>query len=78
MKDTTFKINNNGKLLEYTILKVLVPQNSKFQYLIYTDGKETFASRFDSINGEIILNPVEEDYEWHYIEQSMLKENENE
>lgn len=78
MKDNTFKINKDDKTYEYTILKVLVPDNIKFKYLIYTDGSENFASRFDIVDEQIVLNPIEEEYEWNYVNENIELEDKNE
>ena len=72
MRDITFKVDENGTLIEYKVLKILVPENSHYKYLVYTNNNiDKFASRFEIINGEIILKPIEEKYEWDYIDENI-------
>ena len=44
MNGLTFKFSDNGE--EYKVMDILAPSNSKYQYIIYTNGEEIFASRY--------------------------------
>ncbi len=67
MENLTFELDNN----KYKILKVIAPDDMSVQYLIYTDGINKYASRYEFNNGSIILNPVNEENEWIYINEVM-------
>ena len=78
MQNLRFSINDNGVLTEYKILKILTPSNSDFQYIIYEDDKNnTYASRYELKNQEVILKPIEESYEWEYIDGYLEGEKSN-
>lgn len=71
MNDLTFKVMVDGNELEYKVLKILTPYNSKHQYVIYTDDNiNHYASRYELVDGKIILKPILEEYEWDYIEKN--------
>ena len=68
--DNTFKFEENGE--EYQIVKILNPKNIIYDYIIYTNNNNDFyASRYELVNNEIRLNPIEEEYEWDYIDKEM-------
>ncbi len=70
MNNLRFSINENGILTEYKILKLLAPPNGKYQYVIYTkDDGNTYASRYEITNGNVVLKPIEEEYEWQYVDK---------
>ena len=68
MKDMIFKVDNN----EYTIVKSIQKDNSNF--IIYKDkNNEVYASKFEIISNELILNPIKDENDWDYID-SILEE----
>lgn len=71
MNDLTFEIEVDGKSIKYNIIKILAPEDSDIQYIVYTDGKEKYVSRYSFDNGKIKLNPVENETEWKYINTVM-------
>ncbi len=76
MNSDSFKFEENGE--EYKIIKVLNPKNILYDYIIYTnDGVNIYASRYQINNGNVNLTPVEEEYEWNYLDE-YLKEAHNE
>lgn len=76
MNNDTIKFEENGE--EYKIIKILNPNNILYDYIIYTnDGANIFASRYKVNNGQIELTPIEEEYEWNYLDE-YLKEVTNE
>ena len=75
MNNDTFKFEENEK--EYQIIKIINPKNVFYDYIIYTnDGVNLFASRYKVNNGQIELSPIEEEYEWNYLDE-YLKEVKN-
>lgn len=68
MKDKTFSVKSDGVEYNYKIIKILCPSNVQYKYIIYTDGKEIFASRFEKQNEDIILKDIEKQSEWNYID----------
>lgn len=76
MKDNTFKIKVDDKEIEYTIIKILLPKDMPYKYVIYTeDNKEIYASRFNIENDQVILENIENQYEFDYIDSEMEKDN---
>ena len=61
---------------EYHVIKVLNPKNSKYNYIIYEDDSDTYASRYEIIDGQIKLFDIEDDDEWIYIHENMEDQNE--
>ena len=71
----TFKFEENGE--EYQIIKILNPKNILYDYIIYTnDGVNLYASRYKVKDNQIELSPIEEEYEWNYLDEH-LKEVKN-
>ncbi len=72
MNGLTFKFSDNGE--EYKVMDILAPSNSKYQYIIYTNGEEIFASRYSvSKDKKVTLSDVEEEYEWDYIDKVLME-----
>lgn len=71
MNDLTFELEVDGKVIKYNIIKILAPEDSNTQYIVYTDGKEKYVSRYSFDGGKIKLNPVETENEWKYINTVM-------
>ena len=69
MKELTFKIDPKGK--EYKVIDITTPKDGKYQYIIYTDGEEIYASRY-TVNGtEVSLSNIEDESEWDYIDKRL-------
>lgn len=76
MLDTTFKVEEDGILKEYKIVKILTPKNSTNRYIIYTDSNnEYYASKYETQNNEIILKEITDEIEWNYIQERMKEIN---
>ena len=74
MTQDTFKFEENGE--EYKIIKVLNPSNILYDYIIYTnDNENIYASRYKVINEKIELFPIEEEYEWNYLDKYLMEAN---
>ena len=72
MEDNKFTVEIDGKIIEYTIIKILLPKNSQFKYLVYTEnGEDIYASRFKKDNDKIVLEDIEYQYEFDYIDKAM-------
>ncbi len=80
MKDLTFKVNENGKIINYNIIKYF-KYNGK-DYIIYNEENkdEIYASSYIIENNELILNKIETESEWDYIDLVLedMDKNENE
>lgn len=74
MTQDTFKFEENGE--EYKIIKVLNPSNILYDYIIYTnDNENIYASRYKVVNEKIELFPIEEEYEWDYLDKYLMEAN---
>lgn len=74
MAQDTFKFEENGE--EYKIIKVLNPSNILYDYIIYTnDNENIYASRYKIVNEKIELFPIEEEYEWNYLDKYLMEAN---
>ena len=81
-----FKIISDGKEINCNIIMTFKDEGNNINYIVYTDGTkdpegdlEIYASRYDFLNGEYILKPIENDYEWDLIDnmlESKSKESE--
>ncbi len=76
MNDLTFKVNENGKMINYNIIKYFKYKNKN--YIIYSEenNDEIYASSYLIENNELILNKIESDEEWDYID-SVLEDIDN-
>lgn len=70
-----FKVIEEGKEIECNIIKAFRDESNSINYIIYTDGTtdangdlEIYSSRYDLEGNEIILKPIENDYEWNLID----------
>ena len=77
MNELTFKVEENGNLKEYKIIKYLSNPNTDKTYIIYHDldnEDETYASAYHVNKGQIILDPVETDSEWDFLDDALNME----
>ena len=75
MKDMTFKIEENGKTVEYEILTyVKNPSNNK-TYIIYHEpnNDEVYASIYTIEKGELTLDEITTDEEWDFLDEVLEK-----
>lgn len=78
-----FKIIVDNEEINCKIVTTFKDEKNNINYIVYQDGTrdnegklENFASRFILKDGQYILNPIEEEYEWDLIDgvlQSKLK-----
>ena len=72
MKDMTFKVDENGTLKEFKIIKyVKNPQTNK-TYIIYCENdsdSEIYASAYHIVKGEVILDAIDNGEEWDYLDE---------
>lgn len=78
-----FKVKSNGKEIVCNVICTFKDQNNNNNYIVYTDGTEDetgkleiYASRYVIEGNDLILNDIENDYEWDLID-NMLKLYEN-
>ncbi len=68
MKDNYFTITENNQVKEFKIIKVF--KYKKNNYIIYTDNDiDYYASRYSIVNDSIILDEIEYEEEWDYIDK---------
>lgn len=68
MKDNCFTITENNQVKEFKIIKVF--KYKKNNYIIYTDNDiDYYASRYSIVNDSIILDEIEYEEEWDYIDK---------
>ena len=73
------KLTFNAQGKEYYILKYFKNSKTNKNYIVYKEennDEDLFASSYDVINDEIILNEIESDEEWDYIDSVLEGENE--
>jgi len=78
MNTDKLKIIVNGKTIEYDIVKILLPTNAKYKYIVYKDNKENlYSSRFDvdNNNNNIILSDLKYKYEFDYVNRILNGDN---
>lgn len=70
-----FKVIDNGKEIECNILFTFKDESNDINYVVYTDGTKDndgdlkiYSSRYVQENKNIILKPIESDYEWDLID----------
>ena len=73
-----FKVIDNGKEVECEIITVFRDDNNEINYIVYTDGTkdennelEIFASRYIEEGNNYILQAIETDYEWNFIDNML-------
>ena len=68
MKDNCFTVTENNQVKEFKITKVF--KYKKNNYIIYTDNDiDYYASRYSIVNDSIILDEIEYEEEWDYIDK---------
>ncbi len=68
MKDNCFTVTENNQVKEFKIIKVF--KYKKNNYIIYTDNDiDYYASRYSIVNDSIILDEIEYEEEWDYIDK---------
>ena len=73
-----FKVIDNEKEIECNIIKAFRDESNNINYVIYTDGTkdengdlEFYSSRYDLEGNDIVLKPIENDYEWNLIDNML-------
>ena len=73
-----FKIIENGKEIECSIITTFKDNTRDINYVVYTDGEkdsngemEVYASRYVLENNQYILNPIERAEEWDFIDNML-------
>ena len=73
-----FKVIDNEKEIECNIIKAFRDESNNINYIIYTDGTkdenndlEIYASRYDMEGNDLVLKPIENDYEWNMIDNML-------
>ena len=68
-KENTFKvIDREGKEIEFEILFTFESDETKKNYMVYTDNTKVYASVFNPEAEPLELLPVETEREWKIIE----------
>ena len=73
-----FKILENGKELECSIITAFRDDNNGISYVVYTDGEkdsngemEVYASRYVLEDNQYILNPIDSEKEWDFVDNML-------
>lgn len=73
-----FRIIENGKEIECEIITIFRDDNNGINYIVYTDGTkdannelEIFASRYIEEGNNYILQAIETDSEWNFIDNML-------
>lgn len=76
-----FKVIDNNTEIVCTIVKLLNDESNRINYIIYTDGTKDesgkdflYASRYTKEGNDYILKPIENDYEWNFIDNMLSLE----
>ena len=75
MKDMTFKIENDGKTIEYEIITYVKNPSNNNSYIIYRepDSDNVYASLYRIEKGELILDEIKTDAEWDFLDEVLEK-----
>ncbi len=68
MKKLSFEVEEKGKKINFIIIKFF--KRNDINYIIYKekDKDEIYASRYEIKDDNLILNEIENDDEWDYID----------
>ena len=66
-----FKIFEDGRETTYEIVKLC--KNNGYNYIIYKDNDNYYASRYNVINNKIELDGIIDDNEWNFLDQELNK-----
>lgn len=73
MKDNKIQIVQDGKMVEYDIILLCRNVKSGYNYVIYGDKNEYYASRYKIIKGNLILEKINDEEEWNFIDKELEK-----
>jgi len=69
--ENIFKVLEDGIERKYEIVKLC--KNKDYNYIIYKDKENYYASRYNVINNKIELDEIVTDDEWDFIDQELNK-----
>lgn len=69
--NNTFWVEENGKIVTYEIIKMCRYKDNT--YIIYkeTNGNEYYASKYYVTDNKIILDEINTDEEWDYLNKKL-------
>ena len=75
MKDMTFKVEEDGKTIEYEIITYVTNPQTNKSYVIYHEANsdEVYASTYTIEKGELILDEITTDEEWDFLDEVLDK-----
>lgn len=73
MKDNKIQIVQDGKIIEYDIVMLCKNQELGYSYVIYSDNDKYYANRYKIIKGNLILEEIDNDKEWDFIDKELEK-----
>lgn len=75
LEDKYFYVEIDNKKIKYKIIKIIIPSNGKYKYVVYTDNDtDIYASRFEIKNDNVILKDIKYQYEFDYIDRVLESE----
>ena len=68
-----FKVIENGKEVNCKGILIFKDDSNDVNYIVYTEENDDniYASRYELENDEIILQPIEHEYEWNLVDNML-------
>ena len=68
-----FKVIENGQVIECKSILEFKDESNDKNYIVYKENgsHEIFASRYIVVDNQIILEPIETQYEWNMIDNML-------
>ena len=73
-----FKVVQDGKEINCEVVLTFSDKNNNIDYIVYTDGTkdenndfEIYASRYSKVGNDIILQDIENEYEWNLVDNML-------
>ena len=67
--ENKFSVLEDGIEKEYKIVKLC--KNNNINYIIYSDGKNYYGSRYELTNKKLVLDEIINDEEWDFIDKCL-------
>lgn len=67
--ENKFSVLEDGIEKEYRIVKLC--KNNNINYIIYSDGKNYYGSKYELIDKKLVLDEIINDEEWDFIDKCL-------
>ena len=73
-----FKIIDDGKEINCESILIFRDDNNNRNYIVYMEENDdnVYSSRYNIVNGEIVLEAIENEYEWNMIDNMLERSGE--